>query len=398
MAFGKSISGTLIVEFTSAVPEKTLDALTQARIPLSHVVQKSELTYQMLIHRKDYPQLLGILRRQGNHVQIIRKRGLFWNLKAFAGHRILMATFLILILSSFYLPSRIFFVAVEGNGSIPDRLILSAAEDCGIRFGASRKLVRSEKVKNALLSAIPQLQWAGINTSGCSAIISVRERIAEGQTEPTNIVSNLIADRDGYVLSSTITSGTAHFLPGDTVTKGQLLISGYTDCGLCIRATRAKGEILAQTSRCLKAIMPAKYHLPGDICEMKYKISLLLGKKRINLWKDSRISDTGCGRMYEEYFVSLPGGFQLPIAICVDQYQYYEAPEAQVSKEHAQIFLQQFSEDYLTDQMIAGQIIQSDHRLIGSDDFYLLESDYICSEMIGIERREQIGVSNGKRN
>lgn len=393
----RTLSGILTVEFTSAVPENTLDAIITAQIPLSHVVRKSELTYQMRVSHRDYRTLSILLQRRGDHIKIVRKRGLYWTGKAFIQRPVLLVVFLLLLLFSYYLPTRIFFIRVDGNSAIPDRLILAAAEDCGIHFAASRKLVRSEKVKNALLAAVPDLQWAGINTSGCTAVISVRERAEEEQPDESSIVSSLIADRDGYILSATVTSGTAHCFPGEAVTKGQLLISGYTDCGICIRASRAEGEILAQTNRKTRAVIPEKCALPKAVGEARYKISALIGKKRINLWKDSRISDTCCGRMYEEYYVSLPGGFQLPLGICVDQYLDYELQEVALSEADARLLLQQSSEDYLMQQMVAGQIVRKQDNLSCIAGLYTLESSYTCNEMIGKEQREQIGDRNGKR-
>lgn len=398
MYFWRTLGTMLTVEFTGAVPENTLDAIIQAKIPISHVIRKSELTYQLDIRPRDYAALSGILQKRGDALKMIRKRGLYWTVKAFVYRPILLATFLLLLVLTWYLPTRIFFITVEGNRIIPDRLILAAAEDCGIRFGASRKTVRSEKVKNALLSALPHLQWAGINTSGCTAVISVRERTEDSRAEEKNIVSNLIADRDGYILSATVTSGTAHCQPGEAVKRGQLLISGYTDCGICIRASRAEGEILAQTNRKLTAIMPQFHAVPASIEDATYKISLLIGKKRINLWKDSRISDAGCGRMYEEYYVSLPGGFRLPLGIGVDRYLDYELREAETPEAQAQMLLGKFSEDYLTGQMVAGQIVKKQDALFCTEELYRLESSYTCTEMIGREQREQIGEKNGKRN
>jgi len=394
----KSPSGILTVEITSATPEETLESITQGGIILRNIIQTDELTCQASIRRRDYRQLVKLLKRRRDRFRIIQKNGLYWSLKAFYQRPILLFTFLLLLLSSLYLPSRVFFVTVEGNTTIPDRLILSAAEDCGIRFAASRRLVRSERVKNALLSAVPALQWAGVNTAGCNAIISVRERIPEQPEMEKNVVSNLIADRDGYILSTTVTNGTAHVHPGESVTKGQLLISGYTDCGIFIRAARAEGEILAQTNRKLKAVMPETYHVIKSIQEKKGRISMLIGKKRIILWKDSRIYDTGCGRMYEEYFVSLPGGFQLPIGIGIDRYQDYEILEIKLSEEEAQMQLEQFSRNYLTKQMVAGQIIQRKQVFSSQKGRYQLESSHICTEMIGKEQREQIGDIHGERN
>ena len=60
--------------------------------------------------------------------------------------------------------------------------------------------------------------------------------------------------------------------------------------------------------------------------------------------------------------------------------------------------LQQFSEGYLVRQMVAGQILQKRQFFSESKDLYRLEGSYVCSEIIGKERREEIGVRNGKGN
>ena len=398
LEFWKSLAGMVTAEFTGAVPEDTLDAITGAKIPVSHVVKRDELTYEIQIPRKDLGALTRILNKRGNGLKIVRKQGIYWDLAALVRRPVLVLLLTVLLGSALWLPSRIFFFAVDGNERIPDRLILAAAEECGIRFGASRKDVRSERMKNALLSALPQLQWAGINTSGCRAVISVRERMEEPVPAEEKTVSNLIADRDGYLLSVTVTGGTPKVQPGQAVTKGQLLVSGYTDCGICIRASRAEGEIFAQTRRKIQAVMPDTCLLVRSDPETKYAISLLCGKKRINLWKDSRISDACCGRMYQEYYLSLPGGFRLPLAVCVDAYRYSVLGEGAVPEETALQQLRLFSDNYLTQQMIAGQILERQQLGTRSGGLYSLDSSYVCTEMIGREQREQIGDFNGKRN
>ena len=45
--------------------------------------------------------------------------------------------------------------------------------------------------------------------------------------------------------------------PGQAVSKGQVLISGYTDCGLCVLSQRAQGEVMAYTGRSFSALMPS---------------------------------------------------------------------------------------------------------------------------------------------
>lgn len=384
------IPGSMLVEVTSAEPEVTLNTILQARIPISGVVQKSELTFQFSIRRQDLKLLESQVRRIDSKLIIVKWQGIYWRLKALWKRPVLLCLLVLLFTVTIFLPTRILFVRVEGNQNLPSRQILSAAEFSGIRFGASRKQVRSEKIKNALLSQLPQLQWAGVNTSGCTAVISVRERTEE-QKQRDIAFSNLVATQDGYILSQIILQGTPMFSTGESVIRGQVLISGYTDCGICLRAGRAEGEILAQTNREISAVTPAEKMLIREITDKKYKISLLIRKKRINLWKDSRISDAGCGRMYEEYFVSLPGGFQLPIALCIDQYLEYDVSASQLSDEDAYLQLQGFSDGYLLRQTVAGQILKKDQTLLTDGGCYRLESHYTCTEMIGKEQEEQIG-------
>ena len=384
------IPGSILVEITSPEPEGTMNAILQEDIPVAGVMQKNALAFRFSVRRQDLKRLEALVQRIGCKLEVIRRQGVYWKLKALQKRPVLVWMLVVLVAVSIFLPTRILFVQVEGNQELPSRQILSAAEASGIRFGASRKQVRSEKMKNTLLSRLPQLQWAGVNTSGCTAVISVRERTEE-QKQRSIAFSNLVATQDGYILSQTILGGTPMFTPGESVIKGQVLVSGYTDCGICLRAGRAEGEILAQTVREITAVTPSERQSIREITDKKYKISLLIRKKRINLWKDSRISDTSCGRMYEEYYVSLPGGFQLPIALCIDQYLEYAVSTVSLSEEIASRQLQSFSDSYLLRQTVAGEILQKQHHFLNDEGCYRLESHYTCTEMIGKEQEEQIG-------
>lgn len=395
MNIWQSLSGRLTVEITTSAPERLFDELLQSEIAISCIQKQTDLTYQFQIFRKNYRRLSRITQKHGDSVSIIHRHGLYWTIRAAGKRPVLLCLIFLLSVLSVYLPSRVLLIEVSGNHAIPANQILEAASNCGIRFGAKRNHVRSEKVKNQLQSTLPQLQWAGINTAGCRAVISVRER-TESEPEPDHyVVSNLIAEQDAYILSVTADSGTPMVQPGDAILKGQVLISGYTDCGRYIQATRASGEILAQTNRSLTAIMPANLSSIGMITDTKYAISVLIGKKRINLWKDSRISDTGCGRMYEEYFVSLPGGFKLPIAFAIDRFYSFTPQNSSVKKTDAFQSLNHFSDECLLRQMTAGKILHKQQSITLTEGVYMLKSDYICTEIIGMERREQIGDRNG---
>ena len=354
------------------------------------------LTARLQIRRRDFRKLAALAEKRGESVRILRRPGLYWVFKRLALRPVLATGLTVPILLSLLLPTRVLFVRVEGNEAVHSRRILAAAEDCGIRFWASRRQVRSEQVKNALLEAVPELQWAGVNTAGCTAVISVRERTKEEEAEAGNGVSHVEAIRDGVVLSVTATAGTPLCQIGQAVRAGEVLISGYTDCGICIRAGQAEGEVFARTKREISAARPASFGIIGEKRPAGRKISLRIGKKRINLWKDSGISEVSCGRMYEEYYITLPGGFKLPLAVCVDTYHIYDMIPGVYGPEESREALAQFARRYLLRQMVAGQILLTDLRFTEDSGLFRLEGNCLCAEMIGRRKQEQIGEIHGK--
>ena len=298
----RSISGTVRVRITCADIPSLLYAAGKQGIALSNLVYVDELNICTILDRSDLTALKKLVASKGAELAVEQKAGLFWRIISLKKRPVLIGGFLLLLFLSCYLPGKILFVEVHGNETVPARRILEQAHASGISFGASRREVRSEQVKNKLLGAIEQLQWVGVNTYGCRAVISVKERTA-AETEVSDTgVSSIVAARDGVIQSCTVTKGNPLCSVGQAVQKGQILISGYTNCGILIQATQAEGEVFAQTRHNLEAVTPLIYAQKGESVKTIRKYSLLIGKKRINFDKDSGISGATCDKMYSEYY------------------------------------------------------------------------------------------------
>ena len=100
--------------------------------------------------------------------------------------------------------------------------------------------------------------------------------------------------------------------------------------------------------------------------------------------------------MYKEYYITLPGGFQLPIALCVESYIYYVEETAETEQAEAEEALGGFAEKYLLRQMVAGEIRSKAQTVCLDEGIYRMTGNYVCTEMIGKVQREQIGDTNGK--
>lgn len=390
MNFWRSLNGVVRVELTSADPAGALSAVVENNIPVYRVLQKNELTQVLDISRRDYGRIRRITEKRGEELSIKARSGLYWSARNLANRPVLIIGALLLLLLAALLPTRILFVRVEGNSTVPTRLILEQAEQCGIMLGASRREVRSEKVKNELLARIPELQWTGINTAGCVATISVQERTMEEQKENPTGVRSIVAVRDGIITECTVRRGNALCTPGQAVRAGQTLVSGYTDCGLAIRAECADADIFAETSRHLRVYAPAEYANFEKSTGQKKKISLVIGKNRIILFEDSGILGASCGKMVSSYSLTLPGGFVLPVIFVREDYILREQETGSLFEDIPEESLIRNAKTYLSGQMVAGRILDSVTAVSASGGFYLLEGEFTCEEMIGQVKGEEI--------
>ena len=388
MKYMRSVRDRVRIQVTSANIWGSIRLLNERSIPVFHVRQEDDLTFSFEINRKHFARLRSLLEKRGDRITLVQKTVLHAVQKSILQRPVLYTGLVLFFVVSLLLPTRILTVEVEGNQVIPSRKILEAAEEAGIKLFTPCAQVRSEKMKNALLSAIPELQWAGINTYGCKAVISVQERTVSEPLQPdSKTVSSIIADRDGIIQSFTALQGSIQCREGQAVKKGQVLISGYTDCGICIRGERALGEVYAQTMRTVQTVTPSACQVREQRRQQR-RYTIILGKKRINLWKDSGIWDSTCGRISREYRLTLPGGFSLPVSLACETLSWYSVTEQTVDEETARGELLPFSQNYLSDQMIAGTVSHANEVLETKSGVYLLTGQYICSEMIGRERLE----------
>ncbi len=384
------LPGMLTVEITCADCANLLNSAGEGGVHLFDVTYCSDLTLNLRISRSDYEKMLVIAEKYGAAVKIIRSNGLFRTAKAAIKRPVLLVFGLLLFLMFVFVPGRVFFISVEGNNSVPTNQILEAAAECGIRFGAIRRQLRSEKMKNALLEKMPQLQWAGINTSGCTAVISVREKTTnDGENTKNDGVCSIVAARDGVIRSCTVYQGNALCAVGQAVKAGQTLVSGYVDCGLVTKAVRAKAEIQALTFRDLEVISPTVASKRGDIIREKTNFSLKIGKKLINLFHNSGNLDASCAKIYSESYVRLPGDFVLPIAVIKETVVVCEEMNDVLAEGEPVGWLAEFAQAYLRQSMVAGEIISAETEVNAIDSAHYFYGEYACTEMIGQVKYEQ---------
>lgn len=387
-----------MLQCVSAEPAAMLQHMNTAGVTLFDVIFVSPLCVRMTFQIKHLRQVQTILKNRGERIESIQVHGLFPWVQRFYNRPVLLLVCLFLVLLTCLLPTRILFVTVDGNKNVPTQMVIEKANECGISFGAKRSFVRSEKVKNELLSAIPDLKWVGINTRGCVATISVCEKEPEiFEKKSMQKACSIVAQRNGIILTCTALKGRLLCTVGQAVKEGEVLISGYTEKDFLLTATCAEGEIIAQTVRHLQLLHPVNTARRGAITGKYTRYSLLVGKKLINFYKDSGICDAGCAKIYKQNYLTLPGGFCLPIAVITESWTCFANDAATCCLDDPS-WMSVAAEDYLTDHMIGGQIQHSSVSVGASEVVCELTGLYSCTEMIGQVRSEENLLEYGEYN
>ena len=387
------------IRIVSPEPEKVLSAMAQQGISIMDAVYLDSLTVNIRIYKAHYQCAKRLLEHKDIHFKVIKKTGYLWCVIS-AVKRPVMITGLILFFSvTILLPNRILFFDVSGNSKLPEKQILYYATQSGMRFLSKSAVVRSEIVKNQLLSSLPQLQWVGITTSGCCATIHVQERSDFNISEKMNHrASDIIAACEGVITNMTIYSGTPLVSIGQAVASGDILVSGYVDYGQVWKICDVNAEIFAYTEKnaTFTAITPKQR--VGEALKSHTCYKIQLGKKVINLCNHSRISDASCVKMYLDNYLYLPGHFRLPISISKEIYIQYQVKTIDKLLESIPEWLPAYSIDYIEQQLVAGEILGTKHQWECAGDSGQLTTVYNCHEMIGRLKYEKNVVEDAEDN
>ena len=384
------VFGTVQAELISADPAAALTYYGAQGLRLREPELTAPLTLTMTMDNRTWRRLEQLAQSRGDRCRCLSRRGLavilargkrrlpFWIALAF------------LFLAVLYAPNRVWFVEVEGNGSIPDRQILAAAEACGVRFWAKAGEIRSEQVKNKILNLVPELQWAGVNFSGGVAIVSVRERLPEEAVRDRSTVTNVVAARDGVIVSMSVLGGQSVCRVGQAVRAGELLVTGCVDQTTHTQYTHADAEIYALTQRTIQAVYPQTAVQKVYTGQVIRRYSLIVGRKRINLSGNSGISDATCDKMTETKTLSLPGGYSLPVKLEIETLRPYRTVEVQVSQTLAEDALCSYARQAALSEMIAGEILGQTPALREESGLYWMDMTYACREMIARQRPAEL--------
>ncbi len=380
------LCGFVVMRIHTVAPERCLNRLTEHAIQFWDVTVVDALTIQLCVPYRSAARFCKMVEQMQAEAEIVREIPGIWFFLRWLKRPLLLLTIVTALFVTLELPNYIWVITVSGNETIPDAQIIRALDELGIRFGTRTDSFQSQDVKNQLLNAVNGLQWVAVNCSGGNCQVLVKEREESPELLDWHQTTDVVASTDGVIQELRVLDGFAQCAVGDTVTAGQILVSGVMEWAVDVQKCHAQAEIYALTWR-EKEITTPNSCLIGD--DRDWHVSaryLQLGRKRIKLSGSSRISATGCDKMITRELWTLPGNYTIPVTLITEYSCKSEVSDCSLSEQMAEAILQDYGTRMVQADMVAGQILSVDFKLSEQRGQYSASAVYSCREMIAREQ------------
>jgi similar to stage IV sporulation protein len=122
-------------------------------------------------------------------------------------------------------------IRIEGNYVLTEDVLMDYLAEQGVHVPMQKKRLQIEELEEGLREDFDVITWTSLQLEGTTLLVSIKENEMpvydqDGQQEDAEKGTDLIAERAGTVSYIITRSGVPQVALGDTVEKGDILVSG----------------------------------------------------------------------------------------------------------------------------------------------------------------------------
>lgn len=340
----------------------------------------------MNVSIRGFKELREPLRKTRCRAKIIEKKGLSFFLHKYQKRKVLGIGILFFIAGLYFLSSFVWVIEIEGNTRLSDAEIRQGLSELGLEPGCLRFLVDTKKVSGGLIENFPDISWVGVRITGTDAKISIVETIPEVEIVDRETPCDIVAKKDGVIVSIAVSAGTPLVRQKDVVSKGDILVSSEV---VIMEGDEEKGReyIRAQAAIVAKLWYTITEETPLQFIE-KTETGQTLQDSSVVI-RDSEINVIKPTIPYEKYDAVLIsdtplaiGDYQFPLSKRQYEYREYTEVEKEITEEEAKAILE---------QKIRQKIIESlpkDSEIVDTEITYTKEGNALkASALLTVQER-----------
>ena len=257
MRIWHSLRGYVMIKIEGVRLERFLNLCMAEMIGIWGVRRQSRTVMTARVGVKDFPRLRSVVRKTGCRVSITRRRGCLFLFTRFRFRKFLLAGVTIAAAVLFLLSSYVWSIDLVGVSEAERASYMQQLNSEGVHIGMFSSALDLDKIEESLITNNEDVVWACARLTG----VRLRVEVVKGGEAPELLDSDtptrVIAMKDAVVDSMTVLEGRRAAENGQTVTKGQELISGVFEYeGKPARYVHAQGKVYGRVWYTRKVSLP----------------------------------------------------------------------------------------------------------------------------------------------
>lgn len=244
------LHGYVIIIVEGFFVEKFINICMHRQIKLWDIRAQRKGLMTMRMNVKSFKLIRPIARKARCKVRLLKKNGLPFVVNKYRRRKAFFVGAVLFFVLLYILTSFIWSVEITGNEKLQTSELEASLAQNGIGTGVLKYSIDTDRAVSNMMIGIEELSWISIVVRGTKVKVDVRERIEMPTIVPRHIPCDIVAVKDGIIKRIVATEGFEAVGEGDTVQRGQVLISGsipLKDEKKEHRLVHAMGTVTART-------------------------------------------------------------------------------------------------------------------------------------------------------
>ncbi len=248
-----SFRGYIRVVFDEERLSRFINQCRLNNIPLHNIKREADVFYAD-VQSKHYSEFASLAKEYEIKYRLVGKFGFLMKIILYKGRKVFLGAALLLAL--YYAINYCFIseIVINGNKVFSKKQIIQCLEENDIYVGRLKFGINPEIFQNEFIKDFSGVSWIWIRIDGTKAIVDLREKVTIPEFFDYSKSGNVVASKDGVVVSAISSAGTLLVHKGMYVRKGDILISGVYDSNEIapLRFVNAGGSVFAKTKYTLE--------------------------------------------------------------------------------------------------------------------------------------------------
>ena len=384
------IRGYVIILVEGYFLEKFINICIHRQIFLWDIKKLKSSTMRLKVSINGFKLLRPVAKKTGCRVRIIEKKGIPFTVNKYRRRKTFLFGALIFIVLLYGLTSFIWTIEITGNKSLGTEIILEKLEAAGIKQGILKYNIDTDRIVDNMMLDIKELAWIGISIRGTKVKVEIEERVQPPELVSKDVPCDIVAQKDGVVKAIIAKAGQEAVKVGDTVTEGQVLISGAVQTKneqINTRLVHALGSVKARTWYEGRQLVDPIIREKVRTGQKKDRYSIVLFIKRFDFGKETDPFED-YDRVEIKKRISLGKDNELPFEFIIDRYYENNIVERDIGMDEAKtIAMDEAYNKASVDIQEGAEIVDSRREFVTGEDNNLYAAVTIeCVEEIGVAK------------